>query len=159
MKSKLEIEFQQEVRKSFLLLYPNCFFHKINDMPRFEDSKFIKQKPFDIICANWHSAYAIETKVHKKDTAWPLSRISENQFEQLGKCSNTIIFPGVLVLVRYQKNGEKINFCKWISYQDLVIYKQDGIKSIKIIDLMVGRIERVKYNNETIWDLRKIIQE
>jgi hypothetical protein len=61
-----ESQFQAELKESFHHYCPNGIYVKIPDMPRSRTSRFIPQKPYDIILILPGRMIAMETKLLKK---------------------------------------------------------------------------------------------
>lgn len=149
---RLETVFQNELRDSFRYLYPNGFWLKIPDGIAVGETRFIPEKPFDIIAIVSGLTMALELKAHKKHTAWPVSSLRPSQIEGLraSKLAGAVSY--VVILVRYKEQFRKINFAAFIDIDNL-----PDTKSITVADLRkYPHIVRQKVDGKTIWDLRFI---
>jgi len=156
MKSKTEQKFLTELKQSKDHLYPLSFMYKPPDMPMFDKSRFIPEKPFDLFYFNCGIFIALEAKVHKVHTAWPLSKVRKHQTENLKICKNNGMLAYIVVNVRYGLGKNRINFASIIDVDDFIDLNKT-VKSIKVIDLVkFNRMDWIKKNNKLVWDLEKL---
>lgn len=144
--------FQHELRaaaKEF-----GFFWHKIQDMPRYKEGGFIPKKPFDIFAA-WHGrAIAIETKMHKKPTAWPLSEMRPSQIDGLGLAHELGVLALVIVNVRYGQGPAKVNYASVIPWPALAADLDVGLGSYA--PQFMSKFPRLRRQGG-LWDMRPLI--
>lgn len=145
-RKQYETEFLTMLRKSFLYYdMRTSYWYKIPD-----DRKF--KKPYDVIASFRGIPMVIETKVHKKETAWPLSDVKEHQGRGLLKAAQG----GYLAFVMLHIHNKENNVCVVIPIQDFEQWKVSGLKSAKVIDLLENKCfyrEKIKELDEYLWNI------
>jgi len=145
---KKESTFSGELKKSCEEL--GIFYYKIPDA--YGMARFAPQKPFDAIMIHKGKVYCIENKIQTKKSAFALNRIKPHQIEGLQRAQNSGAISYILINYRF-KGFNKILVLN-LGILNILIKET---KSIKIKDLDVFDFaERIKYNNKTIWDIKKI---
>ena len=125
-RSKTEARLQAELRASFKHFFPKDYWYKIPDTPKMKGSnlRFIPRKPFDIVCSVSKIFFAIETKVHKKTTAFPLNEVHEHQEVGLDEADGF-----VWLNIRRGLGKARVNFIVVIAISEWMALKAKILKS------------------------------
>jgi penicillin-binding protein-related factor A (putative recombinase) len=156
MSSKYESKFLTEIINSREIICPGAFFYKIPDPPIFKGSKtrFNVQRPYDLEVAWAGKLLAVEAKVHRVHTAWPISKVAEHQIENL-KCNKVNGKDAYVVInVRYGLGKSRVNFAAIIDIDEIIELKKENKKSITVSELREYRtMQWQKSNGVYIWNL------
>lgn len=160
-KAKTEQKLRSELLKSQRIFMPDAFFYKIPDIPIFADSKFrfAPEKPFDLILIWKGKTIVIETKVHKKETAWPMSKVKDCQIEGLLQCNRNGVDAYIMINVRIGLGKNRVNFCALLSIEEFMKYKkkQKSIK-VEILQAMKTLTWQKFEEGEYYWNVDKLIK-
>jgi penicillin-binding protein-related factor A (putative recombinase) len=156
MKSKTEQIFQGEIKQSLEKLYPgNSWYYKIPDMPVFSGNKarFTPKKPFDLIFGILGWGFAVETKVHKKNTAWPFSSVSEHQIKGLLDANKAGLTPIIMLNWRVGRGKERINKIITIHIESFIELKNTS-KRKSMSYKYIEKFPQMEWNKkEKYWDI------
>lgn len=158
----VETRFKSELKESVETIYPDGFYCKIPDMPRTSQSRFIPEKPFDVILAFNRKVVGIELKAHTKHTAWPFDTVRENQIEGLLRFERNggdNAFACVLVNVRYGRGKARVNFARVFTiYEYLSLRDNSERKSLPINEMQKGLcLHRQKVRGRTVWPINQML--
>lgn len=164
-KSKTEQVFTTEVKHSVEYYYKNAFWLKIPDLPVFKGSKtrFAPQKPFDFMLAYKGNLIAVEAKVHKKHTAWPLSSVKDHQIEGLLSIGDNGFKSYVMLNVRFGIGKSKYNKSFLFSPQTIKqlkeMHKSIPVKELQLLSNVVNskRVDKKPKGRISIWDIESCL--
>ena len=156
-----EAIFQNEIRQSFLHLFPDCFFNKLKDDAIFKESKtrFSPKKPFDMFVVYEGIPIAMELKQVKSPVPFAISYISEHQianlkrFEKAGGIS--------YILINYRYSNYNVAFATTVQTLQAIAEELDRVSvPLEILENEEGNIKKIVRENvegEMVWNLRPLI--
>ena len=160
--SKFISEFKKSVKFHFK---EKAFFYKIIDSAAYGKEN---PKPFDafMFLKDGYKcfSYAIEFKSHTKYTAWPLSSVTDNQFNGLKSALEAGAMSYVILNVRFGTGKNRKNFMRIFKLSEIHALKISGVKSLKVDNLefvdpyYFDRII-IGGKKEIIWNLSWIIYD
>lgn len=158
MRKQYEANLLSELKKSVAYYYPKrAYWYKIPD-----DAKF--KKPFDVFLAcpddlGIPHFYALEMKVHRHTTAFPLSKILAHQIEGLAKAAQGGYIAGVLIQVCCGSGKSKVNYIRALSVAKVQALISAGCKSMSVSDLVQGAVAKAKCKTgELLWDIPTLLR-
>ena len=163
-----EVNFQQEIARSFRLLMPDAFYYKIPDPQypkRTEEGDAIRRiipRPYDCQVIDRGKFFAIELKLHKRTTAFPIDAVKENQLHSLQRV-NANGGTGIILINARTRNANLIYALSVDEYLSLSQHHtRNGRKSIPYkafadIRHVYGRhhLPDRRYG----WDVRQILND
>lgn len=144
-----ESRFKSQLKESFEFQYPDGYWLSIPDCPRSKVTRFIPEKPADVLVIVDGRPIFLELKCHRNKNAWPLAKVT--QLESLIKAINKGIKSYVVLNVKY--NGT--NSLVVLNPFELM---SEARKSISVSDLMTSVVygrQKITIGSETktVWDL------
>jgi len=169
-KSRLEHVFQGELRDSLFFYFPDIFYYKLPDGISVGGEKtdengksiwtrFIPEKPFDAMFSYRKIHCAMEYKVHKKHTAWPLSAMRPSQITGLNLADKNGKYGFVFLNVRYGLGNSRTDIVYVIHISEINRLNDEGIKSLSLEKLkFYTSLEKEKVGENKFWNVNKFIK-